>query len=292
MCITRGSTAEGWSHSRSVASTTTSSVFIQLVDAVKISAAHQLARLFVIARARATTPRFVLSPRGDAATSVGHSSGRSVHHARARGFDRARFGSSHRSSAARATRARPRATPRDTSRDASDSPSDSAERVAVHCRGREVSARVGAKLRSALLLGGVSPHNDAAEVINCRGLGTCGTCAVEIVPRDAVAPDEWTVAERARLNFPPHASPGNERLRLACQVRVRGPCEVRKFARFWGQGDALAPPEESRDPSAAPATFGPFGRLEFALDPEAFAESSERGKSHARGRDDDDATVS
>ena len=162
----------------------------------------------------------------------------------------------------------------------------------MHCRGREVSARVGAKLRSALLLGGVSPHNDAAEVINCRGLGTCGTCAVEIVPRDAVAPDEWTVAERARLNFPPHASPGNERLRLACQVRVRGPCEVRKYARFWGQGDALAPPEESRDPSAAPATFGPFGRLEFALDPEAFAESSERGKSHARGRDDDDATVS
>lgn len=101
MCITRGSTAEGWSHSRSVASTATSSVFIQLVD-VKISAAHQL--VYSSSRARATTPRFVLSPRGDAATSVGHSSGRSVHHARARGFDRARFGSSHRSSAARATR--------------------------------------------------------------------------------------------------------------------------------------------------------------------------------------------
>ena len=175
----------------------------------------------------------------------------------------------------RARRAtRPRATPSDASRP-SDSPPDSAARVAVTCRGREVSARVGAKLRSALLLGGVSPHNDAAEVINCRGLGTCGTCAVEIIPRDAVAPDEWTVAECARLNFPPHASPGNERLRLACQVRVRGPCEVRKYARFWGQGDALAPPEKSPDPAAtATTTFGPFGRLEFALDPEAFAESS------------------
>lgn len=174
------------------------------------------------------------------------------------------------------------ATPSDAARgdDASrpsDSPPDSAARVAVTCRGREVSARVGAKLRSALLLGGVSPHNDSAEVINCRGLGTCGTCAVEIIPRDAVAPDEWTVAERARLNFPPHAPPGNERLRLACQVRVRGACEVRKYARFWGQGDALAP---SCDPAAAAATtFGPFGRLEFALDPEAFAESSGAGKS-------------
>lgn len=178
------------------------------------------------------------------------------------------------------------ATPSDAARGddasrSSDSPHDSAARVAVTCRGREVSARVGAKLRSALLLGGVSPHNDAAEVINCRGLGTCGTCAVEIIPRDAVVPDEWTVAERARLNFPPHAPPGNERLRLACQVRVRGACEVRKYARFWGQGDALAPPEKSSDPAAAATTttFGPFGRLEFALDPEAFAESSEGGNS-------------
>jgi ferredoxin len=190
--------------------------------------------------------------------------------------------------ARRATRLR--APPSDAARgdDASrpsDPPPDSAARVAVTCRGREVSARVGAKLRSALLLGGVSPHNDAAEVINCRGLGTCGTCAVEIIPRDAVAPDEWTVAERARLNFPPHASPGNERLRLACQVRVRGPCEVRKYARFWGQGDALAPQEKSRHPAAAAAatTFGPFGRLEFALDPEAFAESSGGGKSDEGG---------
>lgn len=31
-----------------------------------------------------------------------------------------------------------------------------------------------------LLHGGVSPHNDKARAINCRGLGTCGTCAVEI----------------------------------------------------------------------------------------------------------------
>ena len=291
MCITRGSTIEGWSHSRSVASTTTSSVFIQLVDDVKIS--QRSISSSIRHRARERPRRVSSSPREATRRRawVTHRGARCTMRVLADSIARGSVRLTARPPRARRA-TRPRATPRDTSRDASDSPSDSAERVAVHCRGREVSARVGAKLRSALLLGGISPHNDAAEVINCRGLGTCGTCAVEIVPRDAVAPDEWTVAERARLNFPPHASPGNERLRLACQVRVRGPCEVRKYARFWGQGDALAPPEETRDPSAAPATFGPFGRLEFALDPEAFAESSERGKSHARGRDDDDATAS
>lgn len=27
---------------------------------------------------------------------------------------------------------------------------------------------------------GINPHNGAASIINCRGHGTCGTCAVEI----------------------------------------------------------------------------------------------------------------
>jgi ferredoxin len=47
-------------------------------------------------------------------------------------------------------------------------------------RGVEVTAPQGSRLRSALLQGGVSPHNDRAQLINCRGLGTCGTCAVEV----------------------------------------------------------------------------------------------------------------
>jgi hypothetical protein len=141
--------------------------------------------------------------------------------------------------------------------------------AAVRFRGHTLAVPHGATLRSALLRGGLSPHNGGAEAINCRGLGTCGTCAVEIrcaggggarvghaecrrggpgarprrrrrlsahvlgpAPRPhharrprassgAVAPPSWTAAERLRLNFPPHAPPGNARLRLACQVRPR-----------------------------------------------------------------------
>jgi ferredoxin len=47
-------------------------------------------------------------------------------------------------------------------------------------RGQQLSAPQGSKLRTAMLLSGVSPYNGKAQLINCRGLGTCGTCAVEI----------------------------------------------------------------------------------------------------------------
>jgi hypothetical protein len=40
--------------------------------------------------------------------------------------------------------------------------------------------RRGELLRTALLRKGATPHNDWSRLICCRGLGTCGTCAVEI----------------------------------------------------------------------------------------------------------------
>ena len=115
-----------------------------------------------------------------------------------------------------------------------------------------------------MLKGVESPHNGGtlggANVMNCRGLGTCGTCAVEIIPSGAATPQQWTNAERLRLNFPPHGPPGNKRLRLACQVRVRRACEVRKYDRFWGQGDAVS--------TEAVEDAAPLGALEFLLDAE------------------------
>jgi ferredoxin len=86
-------------------------------------------------------------------------------------------------------------------------------------KGEEVSAMHGETLRTALLkTGKVTPHNAQAQLINCRGLGTCGTCAVEI--KGAVEPKAWNTKERLRLNFPPHSAPNSLKLRLACQVAV------------------------------------------------------------------------
>lgn len=97
-------------------------------------------------------------------------------------------------------------------------------------------------------------------VVVCRGLGTCGTCAVEVVGN--VEPQEWGTQERLRLNFPPHNPSSSSHLRLACQVnltaasflsllflwwsfvltwasnvqvRVEGDVKVIKYNKFWGQ---------------------------------------------------------
>lgn len=76
---------------------------------------------------------------------------------------------------------------------------------------------------------GVSPHNGASRNINCHGLGTCGTCAVEI--SGPVSPK--TRRESWRLNFPPHREENG--LRLACQCQVHGDLVITKHPGFWGQ---------------------------------------------------------
>ncbi len=72
------------------------------------------------------------------------------------------------------------------------------ELATVSYRGRQFQVPVGTKLRTALLRDGrVSPHNGQAQLINCRGIGSCGTCAVEIryvVQCCACAPDCTTGA--------------------------------------------------------------------------------------------------
>lgn len=117
----------------------------------------------------------------------------------------------------------------------------------------------GETLRTAALRRGlVSPHNGRARLINCRGLGTCGTCAVEIETMDTVEPQQRNSVERARLAFPPHGGENQSpNLRLACQVQVRGNVVVSKRTGFWGQYNELAKASEAE-------TY--FGDLEFVLD--------------------------
>ena len=112
----------------------------------------------------------------------------------------------------------------------------------------------GEILRTAMLRNGISPHNGKSRLINCRGLGTCGTCAVEIyntnggdnsnnsnnnnTPCSSIEPKERNTKENLRLNFPPHNFSKNQssNLRLACQVQVKGDITVKKRTGFWGQG--------------------------------------------------------
>lgn len=101
----------------------------------------------------------------------------------------------------------------------------------------------GETLRTAALRRGiVSPHNSHAKLVNCRGLGTCGTCAVEI--KGSLEPVDRSKREKIRLSLPPHNS--KVFLRLACQVQVRGDLIVTKRSGMWGQGTELSKESEHK----------------------------------------------
>lgn len=93
----------------------------------------------------------------------------------------------------------------------------------------------GMTIKDALALHGLTPHNGASDTFNCRGLGTCGTCAVGVKGKVS----RQTAIEKWRLSFPPH-KPENS-LRLACQCKIMGDVVVTKYAGFWGQLVNIAP---------------------------------------------------
>jgi len=101
----------------------------------------------------------------------------------------------------------------------------------VTIQGKTFQCEPGANLRRVLLQQGVDLYNDQARLINCHGIGTCGTCAVEI--DGDVSDMGWR--EKGRLSLPPHDSAQHRR--LACQVNVLGDIRVTKYDGFWGQGD-------------------------------------------------------
>lgn len=104
---------------------------------------------------------------------------------------------------------------------------------------REIDCEEGAVLRDVLLEAGVSPHNGSASTVNCRGHGTCGTCAVAVEGAVSGMSDR----ERRRLSLPPHDP--DDGLRLACQTEVEGDVTVEKYPGFWGQHVEEAPVVET-----------------------------------------------
>jgi hypothetical protein len=137
---------------------------------------------------------------------------------------------------------------------------------------------------------GISPHNGKSRLINCRGLGTCGTCAVEVKAigdadvnfnsvvdgtsptnsnenRDstsahgAIQPTDRTTKENFRLNFPPHGSNDqSDKLRLACQIQIYDDVHVTKKNGFWGQSSTEGDIAEDYDAQLY------FGDMEYILD--------------------------
>ena len=91
-------------------------------------------------------------------------------------------------------------------------------------------------LRELLTEVGHPPYNHPASVINCRGLGTCGTCAVEVTERRGGL-SKLSAWEAMRLALPPHRRvPAGRTIRLSCHARVLpgSILVVRKHRGMWG----------------------------------------------------------
>ena len=99
----------------------------------------------------------------------------------------------------------------------------------VTARGKTFECEKGANLRQVLLKNGIEVYNGGAAAINCRGLGTSGTCAVAV--EGEVSEPNWR--DKTRRSLPPHSPTANRR--LACQTQVLGDVKVTKYDGFWGQ---------------------------------------------------------
>ena len=91
-----------------------------------------------------------------------------------------------------------------------------------------IECESGENLRRVLLNAKLPLYNGVAAVIHCRGMGTCGTCAVQI--QGDVS--EMTRVEKWRLGFPPHRRESG--IRLACQCKVLGDLTLEKRGGLWG----------------------------------------------------------
>ena len=101
----------------------------------------------------------------------------------------------------------------------------------VTAQGKTFECDSGSNLRKVLMEHGVELYNGNAKIINCMGIGTCGTCAVML--EGEVSEANWK--DKTRRSLPPHSHTSGRR--LACQTRVLGDVKVTKFDGFWGQGN-------------------------------------------------------
>ncbi|QDS89793.1 hypothetical protein EC9_39930 [Rosistilla ulvae] len=112
--------------------------------------------------------------------------------------------------------------------------------------GVQIECELGANLRRVLMKAKLPLYHPLARFTHCRGMGTCGTCAVKL--RGSAS---WpTKLEALRLRLPPHTAEAG--LRLACQCSVHGDLDVEKFGGVWGQH--LDSPVRVLDPRARART--------------------------------------
>lgn len=96
--------------------------------------------------------------------------------------------------------------------------------VRIEGSDQRIEVGKGANLRRSLQLHGITPHSGIERTLNCRGLGLCGTCWVEVTEgEENLSPP----SKMESLPTSPFKRVGVKGRRLSCQLRVYGDCVIK-----------------------------------------------------------------
>jgi ferredoxin len=113
-------------------------------------------------------------------------------------------------------------------------------KVVIVNQKKEIEVEAGANLRKAATQAGVSVYKGLDRYLNCRGLGLCGTCRI-LVKKGMENLSPKTFMEKLNRNMHPLtmlAAIGHENeIRLACQVCVKGDCQIETTPPFNWDGE-------------------------------------------------------
>ena len=90
---------------------------------------------------------------------------------------------------------------------------------------KEIQVPAGANLRTEALRAGVQLYPGIHKLLNCHGLGQCGSCRV-LITKGMENTSRKGFLESARLAVSLAAIGNEETMRLACQTRVNGDITV------------------------------------------------------------------
>lgn len=100
----------------------------------------------------------------------------------------------------------------------------------------EIEVPEGANLRKEALKAGVQVYAGMHRFLNCMGTGLCGTCSVVVKGgEENLSPP--TLLERITLTLSLMSIGNEDRLRLSCQCKVKGDCEVVTQPKFNWSGE-------------------------------------------------------
>ena len=90
---------------------------------------------------------------------------------------------------------------------------------------KEIEVPQGANLRVEAMKAGIEVYRGLDKLLNCRGLGLCGTCRV-LVKKGMENLSMKGTREKIKLATMMSSIGHEDEMRLSCQVEVNGDCTV------------------------------------------------------------------